>query len=216
MPINQIATVIKAFRGLVTGEFSEASLDPSGALVVVSFYQKALLDGRGFSVQAGTISAPVTGDGTAITDTAAEMAVDVAVGHVIIPMVSRTTIHAPTADLGEGATKSVATVSSSGTAFVPLPLNSGGVPAVSTARVQATGAVTVTAEVVTTTVPHFTWHQNQGATPATDIITELNHQWMPVAGPILNGPRSLYLQVALSTYMAAIEYLEFTSAQLRQ
>ena len=218
MPINEIGTVVSAPRGLTRGEFSEGSIDPSGTLVIIDFYMKAMLDGRGFQVRAGTISVPLTGDGTAITDTAAERCADAVAGQVIIPVYCLTSIDTWTADDSEGASKSVATVSSSGTAFVPLPMLSTGptrsVAASTTARVQATGAVTVTAELATTTLRHYSWHSDEGGTPATDITSQSEKEWQPLRPPILVGPRCFYVQVSLATYMAHFDYLEFTTGHL--
>ena len=106
------------------------------------------------------------------------------------------------------AFKSVATVSSSGTAFVPLPMFSGGSAAVSTARVQATGAVTVTAELATTTLRHYSTHYQEGATEADAQVGVDAINWEPKAAPVLVGPRCFYVQVALWTYMAHFDYIE--------
>ena len=190
----------------------QVMLNTMGQQITMDWMMKAVLDGAAYQIKAGTISAPVTGDGTGITDTAAEMAADVASGTTIIPVEALTSIGALTGDAGEGAVKSVATVSSSGTAFTPLPLRSGGPGATSTARVQATGAVTVTAELVTTTLTHHAWASETGATAATDTANAARVQlWRPVAAPILVGARSLYLQVAISTYWAHMDYIELDS-----
>ena len=114
----------------------------------------------------------------------------------------------------EYATKSVATVSSAGTAFVPLPMSSGGVAAVSTARVAAAGGVTVTAELATTTLRHWSYSQQAVLTAIT--VREL--VWEPLRPPRLNGARCLYVQIAAATtgpsYYANMDYLEFTNSQL--
>lgn len=187
-------------------------LNTMGQQIVMDWMMKAVLDGAAFQVRAGTVTTPITGDGTGITDTAAEMAADIALGTTIIPIETLTAIQVLTGDAAEGATKSVATVSSSGTAFTPLPMRSGGPAATSTARVAGTGATTVTAELATTTLRHYSWHSDQGATPATDTaIADTQQLWRPVASPILVGPRSLYLQVAIATYMAHMDYIELDS-----
>ena len=174
--------------------------------VVTNFYQAMVLDGRGYNVRAGTISVPVVGD-VLITDTAAEMSADAASGTTLIPVFCNITYNLAAATLFEAAGKSVATVSSAGTAFVPLPLKSDGSAAVSTARVQAAGAVTVTAEVATTTPRHFAWAQPiaAGAWPTW-------YDWQPTAAPVLVGPRCFYIQIAADTtgpsYFASFDYLE--------
>ena len=201
-------------RGLTLGSLTTLWGDPSGALVVIDFFAKAMLDGRGFQVRGGTISAPLTGDGTAITDTAAEMCADVVAGAVLIPVYCLTSIDTWTADDAEGACKSVATVSSAGAAFVPLPLLSSGAAASSTARVAQTGGVTVTAELATTTPRHYSWHSDEGGTPATEPTSLSEKEWQPLRPPVLVGARCFYVQVSLATYMAHFDYLEFTAAQL--
>ena len=202
-------------RGIAAGFGGNSSppmlMTTMGHLVVVNFYQAMILDGHGFQVRAGTITTPLTGDGTAITDAAAEMCADCASGTTIMPIYSLTSIDTWTADDSEGASKSVATVSSAGAAFVPLPLKSNGVAAVTTARVAATGGVTVTAELATTTLVHFMWHSDEGGTPATDITSLSEKIWDPIAAPVLVGARCFYVQVSLATYFAHFDYLEMAT-----
>ena len=114
------------------------------------------------------------------------------------------------------AIKSVATVSSAGTAFVLLPLRSGGVAATLTGRAQTAGAVTVTAELATTTLRHWEYAQQAVFTTGQVIIPA----WEPLRPPILNGARCLYTQIAAATtgpsYYAHMDVLQFTSAQIGQ
>src|SRR3990167_10769012 len=132
-----IGIVSSAYQGLTLNSPQQATLDKSGALVVIDFYAKAILDGHGYQVRAGTISVPLVGD-VVITDTAAEYAVDCASGKVVIPVFQCISVNLGTGTLFELATKSVATASSAGTAFVPLPLKDlSGTAAVSTAPVSA-------------------------------------------------------------------------------
>lgn len=193
--------------GFGSGASPAARMTTMGELVVVDFYQAAVLDGRGYEVRAGTISVPLVGD-VLITDTAAEMSADAASGTTIMPMAVNINFNLAAATLFETAGKSVATVSSAGTAFVPLPLKSDGSAAVSTARVQAAGAVTVTAELATTTLRHFAWGHPiaAGAWPTI-------YDWQPLYAPTLVGPRCFYVQIAADTtgpsYFAGIDYLEF-------
>ena len=206
MPLAEVRRGLAAgFGGNTAPAMGMSTL---GHLVVVQFYQQMILDGRGYQVRAGTISAPLTGDGTAITDAAAEMCADCASGTTIMPVYSLTSIDTWTADDSEGATKSVATVSSAGAAFVPLPLKTDGTAAVTTARVAATGGVTVTAELATTTLVHYMWHSDEGGTPATDITSTSEKEWAPIAAPVLVGARCFYVQVSLATYFAHFDYLE--------
>ena len=138
MPINEWGVVRTAPAGHSATTNQPATLDPSGSMVVIDFFAKAILDGRGFQVRAGTITTPLVGD-VVITDTAAEFCVDAVVGFVVIPVAQIISIRLSTGTLHEYATKSVATVSSAGAAFVPLPLRSGGAAAATTARVAAAG-----------------------------------------------------------------------------
>jgi hypothetical protein len=86
-------------------------------------------------------------------------------------------------------------------------LKSDGSAAVTTARVQAAGAVTVTAELATTTLRHFSWGHPiaAGAWPTI-------YDWRPLAAPVLVGPRCFYVQIAADTtgpsYFASFEYIE--------
>ena len=218
MPLNDVLLVpaSRGPRGLTLGSQTSQWGDPTGALVVMDFYAKAILDGAGYQVRAGTISVPLVGD-VVITDTAAEFCVDAVAGSVIIPVFQNISINLGTGTLHEYATKSVATVSSSGTAFVPLPMLSGGAGAATTARVQAAGAVTVTAELATSTLRHWSY-SNPLAIVTAGGGTQPQHNWEPLRPPVLQGARCLYVQVAAAgtgpSYYANLDYLEFTSAQL--
>lgn len=176
-----------------------------GEQYIADFFLRHVLERRAYQVRAGTITAPLTGD-VDITDTAAEMAADAALGTTIIPVYLNASVESLNGGtLPEIAAKSVATVSSAGTAFVPLPMYSGGAAATSTARVQAAGSVTVTAELATTTLRHFA---KVVATAALEPLAD--HEWkMP---PILVGPRCFYVQVAGATagplYFAHFDYIE--------
>jgi hypothetical protein len=183
-----------------------ALLTTLGSQVVTNFFQAMVLDGRGFNVQAGTISAPVVGD-VVITDTAAEMAIDAASGTTVMPVAFNVAMNLAAGTLFEVGGRSVATVSSSGTVFVPLKLKSDSSPATSTARVQAAGAVTVTADLVTTTPRHFSWAQPIAAGAYTT-----TYDWQPLYAPVLVGARCFYVQIAGAgtgpSYFANIDYLE--------
>lgn len=192
------------------------TMDMTGALVVMNFVQKAILDGKAYQVRAGTVTTPLTGDGTALTDAAAEMCADAATGLTILPYYAALSIDVWTADNSEGAIKSVGAVSSAGTAFVPLPLKQGGAAASSTARVAGTGGVTVTAELATTTRRYLHWTAEEGGTPATDVSLHTNPIIWDAAmrAPRLDGPACFYLQESLATYFANFEYIELATAIL--
>lgn len=203
-------TVIRGTQGGYGNQSAVAvALNTLGEQVVMDWIQKAVMDGMVYQVRAGTITAPLTGD-VAITDTAAEMAADAATGTTIIPVrlgISLESLNGGT--VPEFAAKSVATVSSSGTAFTPLNLRSDGAAAASTARVQAAGSVTVTAELATTTLRHA---EGAIATVGTG-LAGFQQNFLPA--PVLVGPRCFYVQVAGVTagplYFADFDYVEAAS-----
>ena len=215
MPLNDVAISKNSPRSLTDGTQTSLWLDASGAAVVIDFYAKAVLDGFGYQVRAGTITTPLVGD-VAITDTAAEYCVDATAGFVIVPVFNQISVRAGTGTAHEMAVKSVATVSSAGTAFVLLPLKSGGAAASLTARVGAAGACTVTAELATTTLRHWEYAQQAVFTTGQVIIPA----WEPLRPPVLNGARCLYVQIGAATtgpsYYAHMDVLQFTSAQVGQ
>lgn len=193
-------------------QFTEGVASRLGLEAVMDFYTFMALAGAAYQVRAGTITTPLVGD-VLITDTAAEMCVDAASGTTIIPTDCNINFNLAAATLFECAGKSVATVSSAGTAFVPLPLRSNGSAAVATARVQAAGAVTVTAELATTTLRHFAWGHPiaAGAWPTI-------YDWVAKVPPVLVGPRCFYIQIAADTtgpsYYASFTFLEAPTATL--
>jgi hypothetical protein len=215
MPSQDVGIASTAARGLSNGTASQLWLDASGAQVVIDFFAKCVLDGNGFQVRAGTITTPLVGD-VAITDTAAEFCADCVAGTTIIPVHADISIRAGTGAANEFAIKSVATVSSAGTAFTPLPLRSGGRAASSTARVTAAGGVTVTAELATTTLRHWSYSQQAVSTA----ITIVKLEWEPRRPPMLNGARCVYCQIAAATtgpsYYASLDYLELTNSLIGQ
>ena len=192
--------------------FTEGVASRLGLEAIMDFYTFMALAGAGYHVRAGTISVPLVGD-VLITDAAAEMCADAALGTTIIPVACNINFNLAAATLFECAGKSVATVSSAGAAFVPLPLRSNGAASVSTARVAAAGGVTVTAELATTTPRHFAWGHPiaAGAWPTI-------YDWVPRLPPVLVGPRCFYVQIAADTtgpsYYSSFDYLEVPSATL--
>ena len=215
MPLNDVGISKNAPRALTDGTQTSHWLDASGSTVVIDFFAKCILDGLGYQLRAGTITTPIVGD-VAITDTAAEYCIDAIAGFVIVPVFNQISVRAGTGTAHEMAIKSVATVSSAGTAFVLLPLRSGGVAATLTGRAQTAGAVTVTAELATTTLRHWEYAQQAVFTTGQVIIPA----WEPLRPPVLNGARCLYTQIAAATtgpsYYAHMDVLQFTSAQIGQ
>jgi hypothetical protein len=217
-----VGTVGSVGSGFNAGDFKALLLDGTGALVIMDFYTKAMLDGRGYQVRAGTITTPIVGD-VVITDTAAEYCVDTgAQALTILPVYNNISIRLATGTLHEYAVKSVAGASSAGTAFVPLPLKSGGAGSASTARAQTAGSVTVTAEVATTTRRHWEW-SNPAAGFTGALPGDQHQEWKPwPAPPPIRGTSAtaqcLYVQVAATgtgpSYYAHMDYLEFANALL--
>lgn len=204
------------------GGFGNASLNGMGDLVIMDWMTHAIMMGLGYQVRAGTITTPLVGD-VVITDTAAEMCVDALSGYSIIPMYANISIRLGTGTLHEYAIKSVGSVSSAGTAFVPLPLRTknpitGGTAtaAVTTARVQAAGAVTVTAELATTTVRHWSFANPVAAGAGHEPV---EHVWQPLHPPFLDGATCLYVQIAATgtgpSYYANLDYIEAPTANIR-
>ncbi len=181
-----------------------------GFQIVMDFYTQMAIEGRVYQVKAGTIAAPLTGD-VAITDVKAEMCADCVLGTTIIPVYANVSLEYVPGERTQATAKSVATVSSAGSAFVPLPLYAGGAAATTTARVAAAGGVTVTAETSTTTLRHWTANQsgkNESNTGQGASLLE----WNPRSPPILNGPRCFYIQVASDgtgpDYFANFDYIQ--------
>lgn len=207
-----IAKVRTADQGLTANSDQLLTLDSSGAAVVMDFFAKAVLDGHGYELRAGTISVPLVGD-VVITDTAAEYAINPGSGKVIIPLYQKITINLGTGTLHEYATKAVAGASS-GTAFVLLPLNgTGQAAAVSSAAVAAAGGVTVSAELATTT--RVLWSAGQ---PIAMGAYVLDCEWAPLRpAKIVNGD-SIYTQIAATTtgpsYFATLDVLEMGAGQV--
>lgn len=192
-------------------------LDPSGAQVVMDFYTKLMMDGHAAQVRAGTVTTPLVGD-VVITDTAAEYCVDPQAGMTLLPVYNNIAIRLSTGTLHEYAIKSVATASTAGTAFVPLPLLAGSSIS-TTARVQAAGAVTVTTEAATTTIRHWAW--SNPAAGFTGALPGDQHQdWTPRPMPPVKStsasPRCLYVQIAATgtgpSYYASLDFFEVVSA----
>jgi hypothetical protein len=209
-------------QGYTTSQTPDLLIDGAGALVVIDFFTKAMLDGRGYQVRTGTITTPLVGD-VVITDTAAEYCVDTgAAALTVLPVYNNITVRLATGTLHEYAVKSVGAASTAGTAFVPLPLKKGGVGAASTARVQAAGAVTVAAELATTTTRHWEW-SNPAAGFTGALPGDQHQEWKPIPNvPVIKGtvatPQCIYVQVAATgtgpSNYAHMDYLEFANALL--
>lgn len=187
-----------------------------GSQVILDFYTFMSLQGAAYQVRAGTVTTPLVGDAP-ITDTRAEFCADCVSGTTIIPVSLGIAVRLAGGTLFEMGLKSVATVSSAGTAFVPLPLKLNGTAAVSTARVQA-HAVTVTAELATTTLRHWEYANPVTGGSGMDAGAITAKMWEPRVPPILVGPRCVYCQIAAAgtgpSYYAHLDYLESPTSTL--
>jgi hypothetical protein len=185
-----------------------------GDLILIDWYAMMAQEGRVFQVRAGTITTPIVGD-VVITDSAAEMCADAASGTTIIPAYLNIGIRLGTGTLHEYAAKSVGSVSTAGTAFVPLNLLIGGSAAVSTARTGTAGAVSVGAEAVTTTRRHWS-ASNPVAVGAGN--TQTTFEWKPLTPPVDVGPACFYVQIAATTtgptYFAHFDYVELPTTAI--
>lgn len=183
-----------------------------GYPIIMDFYTQMAIEGRVYQVRAGTISLPATGDVLIIT-TAAEMCVDAASGTTVIPVFNNVSCEQAAGTLHEFAGKSVATASTVGDPFTPLNLLSGGAAATSTARVDESGGVTVTTELPTTTLRHWSFSQ-----PIQAGAIDVTYDWQPRTPPVLVGPRCYYVQVASAgtapEYYASFDYIELASTSV--
>src|SRR3990172_11234019 len=116
------------------GTWTAAKGSKMGYQVVMDFYTQMAIEGRAYQVRAGTVATGLAADST-LTDTAANMCVDAALGVTIMPVALRLGLRdVATATTLQAAMKAVGVVSSAGTAFVPLPLLQGGPASSATAR----------------------------------------------------------------------------------
>lgn len=184
--------------------------------IVMDFYTQMAIEGRIYQVRAGSISAPLVGD-QPLADTKAEMCADALAATTMIPVSLMIGINLGTGTLHEYGAKSVATVSSAGTAFTPLNLKSDGPAPTITARVDAAGGVTVTAELVTTTLEHWQY-SNPLAIVTAGGGTQPLLIWEPKAPPVLVGPRCFYAQITATgtgpSYYAHFDVIQLPTANV--
>jgi len=225
---------------LLTGdEMGEVQMKGTkrGELVVIDFLTEMALEQNAFQVRMGTVTTAITGD-EVVTDQAAECAISAQTGTTFIPVLGWITLNNEGGDANEICFKSVGTshTIASGTVFTPLPLYSGGRPAVTKADVQSAGGVTVAAEAATTTRQHFhmcqefvkdsgaEWRSknltsrmplkggNKGWVRTNPVI------WAPNCPPVLVGTACLYMQCASAStaagYFAHIDYIELPTTSV--
>ncbi len=183
-----------------------------GSPIAVPWLMALAIEGKTYQVRAGTITAPVTGD-EGIVDTDAEMCVDAATNTTVIPL--NVQVHIENVNgrtLLEMAAKSVGVVSTSGAAFIPLPLRTQGSAASSVARVDVTGVVQIPAETVLVTRVHY----------ATLLAAVGNFHMCDVEfdnPPVLVGPACFYVQVGGTggtgpLYFASFDFAELSTSDL--
>jgi hypothetical protein len=193
------------------GVFAFPKLNRMDMLAVSDFYLQALFEGLAYSIRAGTITTPLVGD-VVLTDAAAEMALDAPSGVAAMPVYCSISINLGTGTLHEYAIKSVAGASSAGDVYVPLPIYLDGTTAKSgsrcSARVDAAGGVTVTAELNTTTRMHW----SAGLPVAVAAGEQSTFEWNPKLPPIIQNNACCYVQIAATTtgpsYYANLDFIE--------
>ena len=210
MPIVTNAVANPLGRGYQNTTEQPLLLDPSGALVVVDFLTKSLLDGRGFQIRFGVLTTPIETD-ILITTIAAEMSADSSTGHVLMPThftAIMETLSGGT--LPDTRVMMTATASTAGDVFVPIPLKSGGIAAVTTARADAAGGVTVIADAVATTSLLY----GSVLTAVGDFQIDIDL----LGRGMVSGAGNIYVAQGSVTAgfdgFLALSYLEFTSGQL--
>jgi len=199
------------------GVFTYPKINKLSMLAITDFYLQSLFEGLAFQINAGTISVPLVGD-VVITDTTAEMALDAGAGVTAIPVYANIAINLGAGTLHEYAIKSVATASSAGDAFVPLPLYLDGTSAKPrsrcTARVDAEGGVTVTAELATTTRRHW----GAGIPIAIAAGEQATFEWNPKMPPIIQNGACCYVQIAATgtgpSYFANLDFIELSPGNI--
>ena len=199
-------------RAFGEGKYIDWKLSKRGEPCIIDFYTEMVLEGRGYQVKAGTITTPIAAD-VAITDTAAEMCVDAGQGLAVIPVYLNISVRSGgTSTANEYALKTVDTVSSAGTVFVALPLlgDTDGPAAVATARAQTAGAVTVTAELATSTRRLWSYSNPVAFGAGNEVST---HEYEPRMPHLIANNACCYLQVAsavttVPSYYASLDWLE--------
>ncbi len=193
-----------------------------GYPIVMDFYTQMAIEGRGYQIRAGTVVTGLAAD-EPLADTKANMSIDALAGTTIIPVALRIGMKdVATATTLQVHMKAIGSVSSAGTAFVPLPLYEGGVASVSTARVATAGGVTVTAELATNTKRLFEFEalQTQSATVlAVGALGNLTASgYKPILPYIGAGPACVYVQVGSTTaatlHYGTVDYIELPTANI--
>ena len=176
----------------------------------MDFLTAAILDGHGFQIRDGVLTTTVVAD-VEVTTLAAEMSADSTAGHVLMPVRYNFDFESLNGGtLPQASVKMTATAATAGTAFTPLPLLTGGRAAVTTARVNDAGGVTVVDDAATTT--RLLYASHQAAVGNYDVDIDL------MGRGVVNGAGNIYVAVGAvgtgSQYFHKLDYLEFTTGQL--
>lgn len=178
-----------------------ARVNGRGEWRIISFIEEMIQEAHAYQVRAGTIATGLAAQNV-IADTSADLCYDAATGWTVIPIQLGMAVRDVATSLTfQAALKGVGAVSTSGTAFAPLPLSQGGAGASNIARVQA-DTVVVAAELATTTVRIFEYENNLTQAPTT-FNAGLQQIGIQAAAAQLQysckGPGTIYLQVASTT-----------------
>jgi hypothetical protein len=185
-----------------SSSWQEEKISARGEQRIIDFISEMLQEARGYQVRLGTVTTPVAMD-SVLTDAAAELCYDALAGLTIIPI----KLSVAPREIATGLTVSVAlkgvgTISSAGTAFIPLPLLQGGAGASGSARAANNGGVTVTAETTLNTVKIFEFESNFTQAPTT-ILGAMALLPVALANAKLQyigkGPACIYLQLGAAT-----------------
>jgi len=205
---NMIASVGQdSIEAVGEGGLVQVKASKMGYQIVQDFYTQMSIEDRVWQITAGTIATPLAAD-VVVTDTKCDVALDPAVGYVVLPVFEQIAIAVGTgATINTVRTLSSVGVSTTGTAFIPLPCNTGGAACVSTSRVAAAGGCVVAAELVTTTRQHHMW-----ACPAAVAATPGIVEWIPRCPPVIKSGSCLYVQLAATgagfTYYGHLDFIE--------
>ena len=205
-----------------------------GEVCVMDFFTEMVIEENAYQIRAGTITAAITGDGTAITDAAAEMAVAALAGVTVMPCEAWISYDSQVGDAQECAGKSVgASTMTGGTDFEPLNLLIGGKAAITKGMVGTAGGVTVGAELATDTRQHFHSAQEFAKDTGAELRKHSHYLytkdksgvglggnpvvWHPTILPTLVGAACFYIQIAAATgqtYFAHIDYIELPTTSV--
>jgi len=181
-----------------------------GELCVMDWYTEMALEGRVYCVRFGLQAAPITGDQPIATATA-ESCIDPTAGVIAIPFDLTCALETAAGTVTDIRGVVVTTASTVGTAYVPLNMFLGKSSCHTTARCDAAGGCTVTAEAEATSILCFS-HTAPIAVAAT-ATPRLGYDWKPVAPPVLPEGYCFYVQVG-GTGTAPEYHLRYSFVEL--